>query len=120
MRPDGWLVHSAGPRTSVGGAQVLATVEVAGTRAERRRGLLGREHIDGVLVLGVRSVHTVGMRSSIDVAHLDGDGTVLRVTTMRPNRVGRPVRGARRVVEAPAGAFARWGVLLGDRLEVRT
>lgn len=119
MRPDAWLVHSAGSRTTAAAAQVLATAELARTRAERRRGLLGRDHVDGVLVLAVRSVHTVGMRVSIDVAHLDGDGTVLRLTTMHPNRVGLPVRGARRVVEAPAGAFARWGVLVGDRLEVR-
>ena len=120
MRPDGWLVHSAGSPTAAGAAKVLATAEVARTRSERRRGLLGRDHVDGVLVLDVRSVHTLGMRVSIDVAHLDRDGTVLRVTTLHPNRVSRPVRGARRVVEAPAGAFARWAVLVGDHLEVRT
>jgi len=99
--------------------QVLASAEVAETRAERRRGLLGRSEIEGVFILKARSVHTVGMRFSIDVALCDADGTVLRVLTLAPNRATLPMRAARSAVEAPAGAFRSWGVIAGDRLEVR-
>jgi uncharacterized membrane protein (UPF0127 family) len=106
-----WLVR---------GNDVLASLEVAESRAARRRGLLGRDGIDGALLLQpARSVHTIGMRFAIDVAHLGPDGTVLRVATMKPWRIGAPVPAARSVVEAEAGSFARWGVALGDVLEVK-
>jgi uncharacterized membrane protein (UPF0127 family) len=62
-------------------------------------------------------VHTIGMRFPIDVAWLDGDLTVLRTTCMRRHRVSRPVVQARSVLEAEAGSFARWGLVVGDHLE---
>jgi len=99
--------------------QVLASAEVAENRAARRRGLIGRTELEGVLVLPVRSVHTFGMRFAIDVAFCDPEGTVLRVVEMRPNRVSRPCWAARTAIEAPAGAFREWGVRPGDQLEVR-
>ena len=98
---------------------VLASAEVASTRRDRRRGLLGRDGVDGVVVLPVRSVHTLGMRFDIDVAYLDGDGLVVKVHTLRPNRVGLPVFAARSVVEGSAGQFRAWGIAPGDRLEIR-
>ena len=77
------------------GNDVLASLEVAESGADRRRGLLGRDGIDGALLLQpARSVHTLGMRFAIDVAHLGPDGTVLRVATMKPWRIG--AAGARR------------------------
>ena len=102
------------------GEHVLASLEVASSRRDRRRGLLGREGFDGALLLErTRSVHTLGMRFPIDVAHLDADGAVLRIVTMRPWRIGVPVRAARSVLEAEAGSFERWGVAVGDVLETR-
>jgi uncharacterized membrane protein (UPF0127 family) len=100
--------------------RVLASAEVASTRAARRRGLLGRDSLDGALVLPrTRAVHTIGMRFAIDVAYLDGSGVVLAVRSMQRWRVGIPRWRARMVVEAEGGAFERWGVSVGDRLEVR-
>lgn len=96
----------------------LGPVERAVTIAARTRGLLGRTGVDGALVLSpASSVHTIGMRFAIDVAHLDADLRVLRITTMAPHRVGRPVRRSRHVLEAEAGTFARWGLCVGDALE---
>lgn len=100
--------------------RVLATLEIARTSRTRRRGLLGRDSVEGAMLLEpARSVHTFGMRIPIDVVHLDRDRRVLRVVTMRPNRLGRPVRGARSVLECEAGAMARWGVHPGAELEIR-
>jgi uncharacterized protein len=100
--------------------KVLASLEIAGTRADKRRGLLGRDGIDGALLIeGVRSVHTMGMHFPIDVAHLDAEGVVLRTCTMHQNRIGLPVPRARQVLEAEAGSFARWGLGKGQVLEVR-
>lgn len=99
---------------------VLASAQRAEGRRARARGLLGRTGIGGALVLEpCRWVHTVGMRFAIDVAYLDADGTVLKITQMRPHRVGAPVRHAHAVVEAEAGAFARWGLKVGDQVELR-
>ena len=99
---------------------VLASVELASTFKSRLKGLLGRDGFEGALLLRpARSVHTLGMRFAIDVAHLDGDLCVLRVTTMRPWRLGRPVPKAHAVLEAEAGAFASWELRPGDVLELR-
>ena len=107
-----WLVR---------GDDVLCSVEVAGAPAKRLRGLLGRDGLEGGLLLPrCRSVHTVGMRFPIDVAFLDRGGRVVGlVTPMRPWRVGRTRLRARQVLEAEAGAFARWHLAMGDVLEVR-
>ena len=110
-RTECWLV-SAG--------HVLASAERADDRRSRARGLLGRTGIEGALVLTkCRSVHTIGMKFPIDVAFLDAEGVVLKTVQMRRNRIGLPVRKAASVVEAEAGAFERWGLRVGDELEVR-
>lgn len=107
----GWLVCAG---------RVLASVEVAHSPSQRRRGLLGRDGVEGALLIEqCRWVHTLGMRFPIDVAYLADDGTVLKTATMGRWRMGVPVKGARKVVEAEGGAFARWGLRVGDRLELR-
>jgi hypothetical protein len=106
-----WLVRDG---------DVLATAEVAATPRDRRRGLRGRDDVDGALVIRpCRSVHTAGMRFPIDVAFCDAAGTVLHTCTLVPWRVSRVARRAAFVVEARAGAFDRWCVRAGDRLELR-
>jgi uncharacterized protein len=100
--------------------RVIASLIVADSVKSRTRGLLGRAGIEGAIYLErTRWVHTVGMRFPIDVAYLDRDGIVLRVERLARHRVGRPVPRAQSVVEAEAGAFARWDVTVGQKLEVR-
>lgn len=100
--------------------EVLASLDIADGRRARARGLLGRDGIDGALLLRpARSVHTIGMRFAIDVAFCDGDLRVIRAITMPQQRVSRVVWGARAVIEAEAGAFARWRLQPGDLLEVK-
>ena len=100
--------------------EVLASLEVAGDRRARSRGLLGRDGFDGAILLRpCRSVHTLGMRFPIDVAFCDAGMTVLRVVRMPRHRLGRPVLRARCAIEAEAGAFARWNLRPGDRLEMK-
>jgi hypothetical protein len=108
------------PRLAIDGLPIAVPLEDARTRRARRRGLLGRDGIDGVLVLEpCRQVHTIGMRFPIDVAFCDRAGRVLRVTTMRPGRVSRPIWRSRFVLEGPAGAFAGWGLHPGVVVQVR-
>lgn len=106
-----WLVRDG---------EVLATVEVADSRRSRARGLLGRPGFTGALVIRrCRQVHTIGMRFPIDVAFCDGDGVVRHISCMRPWRVSKLVWRSAFAVEAEAGAFERWSLQVGDRVEVK-
>ena len=100
--------------------EVLASLEVATSRSARRKGLLGRDSVDGALWLRpARSVHSIGMRFPIDVAWLDEDLIVLRTIRLSRHRMTRAVLRSHSIVEAEAGAFARWGLAVGDQLELQ-
>jgi uncharacterized protein len=100
--------------------RVLASCESVSLRRSKGRGLLGRDAVEGALVLtGCRWVHTIGMRFALDVAYLDEKGVVVKTVHMRRHRIGAPVFRARSVVEAQEGAFGRWGLRVGDVVEVR-
>jgi uncharacterized membrane protein (UPF0127 family) len=100
--------------------RVLASAELADTRSTRRHGLIGREGLEGAFVLRpCRWIHTFGMRFPVDVAFLDTDGCVVKTMQMHRRRLGVPVWRATIVIEAEAGAFARWGLRVGDIVEVR-
>ena len=100
--------------------EVLASIEVANTARARLKGLLGRDGIDGaMLIRPSMSVHTLGMRFAVDVAFLDRELRVLAVKHMRPWRVSTARIRSRAVLEAEAGAFERWKLAVGDVLEVR-
>jgi uncharacterized membrane protein (UPF0127 family) len=99
---------------------VLASVEIAEAYRTRAKGLLGREGIEGALLLRpARSVHSFGMRFPIDVAFCDADLCVLDIIVLRPHRMTLPRWRARAVIEAEAGAFDRWRVRVGDQVEIR-
>jgi uncharacterized membrane protein (UPF0127 family) len=110
LTESGWLSRDG---------ERLAPLEVASTFADRSRGLLGRDGLDGALLLRpASSVHTLRMRFAIDVAFCDRDLVVLDLVTMRRNRVGRPRVQSRAVLEAEAGRFDQWGLRRGDRLQI--
>lgn len=100
--------------------EVLAAVEIADSRRGRRRGLIGRDGIEGALLLRpARSVHTIGMRFPIDVAFCDRDLYVRHTACLRPFRLTLPRLRCHCVVEAEAGAFERWGLRVGDQIEIK-
>jgi uncharacterized membrane protein (UPF0127 family) len=106
-----WLVRNG---------DVLAAAELADTGRARRRGLLGRDGYEGALVLRpCRNVHTAKMRFAIDVAFCDAEGVVLRTVSLAPWRLSPYVHHAAFVIEAEAGAFDRWQLRAGDRVELR-
>ncbi|MEQ8716986.1 MAG: DUF192 domain-containing protein [Acidimicrobiales bacterium] len=106
-----WLVR---------GDRVLASCEIAERFGARTKGLLGRDGCEGAILLTpARGVHTFGMRFAVDVAFCDADMVVIDTVSMHRNRMGRPRLHARHVIEAEAGSFARWGLEVGDELEIR-
>jgi uncharacterized protein len=110
-RREAWLLRDG---------EVLAAVEVADSFGPRLRGLLGRDGIEGAILLRpAKSVHTFGMRFPLDVAFCRNDLTVIETTTMAPFRFGRPRLKAHCVIEAERGAFDRWRLQPGDQLELK-
>ena len=103
------------------GRTVCERLLVADRPFARMRGLLGRRNLppgEGLLLKPSGSVHTFFMRFPIDVVFVDRDLTVVGVTPeLAPWRTAAR-RGARAVVELPAGEAARRGIAQGDRLFV--
>jgi uncharacterized membrane protein (UPF0127 family) len=100
---------------------VAASVELALTRAARRRGLLGRDGLEtgrAMLIAPCSSIHTWFMRFSIDVIFVARDGRVLKTRAAMPPWRLAVAPGAYAVVELPAGAIAKSRVGIGDRLEL--
>ncbi|MGB5760418.1 MAG: DUF192 domain-containing protein [Acidimicrobiales bacterium] len=108
---SGWLVRDG---------RVLASLEVANGRMAKGRGLLGRSSLEGAMLIdGRRSVHSFLMGFELDVAFLDADLKVIRTLRLRRNRMTLPVWQARSILEAEAGAFGLWNLVVGDELEIR-
>ena len=101
--------------------EVLAALEIADSRKTRRKGLVGRDGVDGALLLPSArlGVHSLGMRFELDVAFCDRDMVVRRTLCLRPGRMTRPSFAAPCVLEAEAGAFDRWRLQPGDHLEIK-
>ena len=100
---------------------VAVPLELATSYRARTKGLLGRDAIDGAMLLSpASSVHTFRMRFPIDVAYLDRNLEVVAVHTMKPGRLGLPRLRSRHVLEAGAGVMAGWGVEAGVRVSVET
>ncbi len=100
--------------------RVLASLEVPDGMKAKGRGLLGRDGLDGAMLLDrTRSVHTFGMRFDLDLAFLDADLVVIRTMRLKRNRITLPVWGARAVLEAEAGTFGSWELHIGDELGIR-
>jgi uncharacterized protein len=98
------------------GVVVCEECLVAATPFARMRGLLGRRSLpsgSGILLRPAASVHTFFMRFAIDVVFLDGEGRVAKVVRgLRPWRFAG-ARGARDVLELPAGHCERVGLREG-------
>jgi hypothetical protein len=100
--------------------QVLASLEIADSLRARGRGLLGRSDFEGAMQLThTRGVHSIGLGFRLDVAFLDKNLVVLDMVTLRRYSMALPRMRTRSVLEAKAGAFERWGLKIGDRLEIR-
>ena len=99
---------------------VLASAQLATSKSARRRGLIGVSHVTEPLVLEPCSwVHTIGMRTALDLVYLDSQGTVVSLGHIKPWRVGPLTRRAHCIIEAAPGSLEKWNLKVGDTVEVR-
>ncbi len=104
------------------GALLGDRVDRADTFWTRARGLLGRRGLDagqGLWIEPCSSIHMFGMRFAIDAIFVDDARRVTRVVTrLGPWRMASGGRGARAVLELPAGSVDVAGTRVGDGLDV--
>src|SRR2546426_9869331 len=100
------------------GVAVAGAVELADTRASRRRGLLGRDCLEpsaALILAPCVAVHTAFMRFAIDVVFVDRDGRALKIVSeLAPWRIAwSPLAHA--VVELAGGRLRSCEVAGGGR-----
>lgn len=109
------------------GVPLAGKVTLAHSFWGRFRGLMGRAPLaaDEALYLPVNSIHMLFMRFPIDALFLDAADAagVQRVVAARPGLrpwtgLVMPVRHAAGVVELPAGAIERVGLMVGDAVRL--
>lgn len=95
-------------------------VALADTFYTRLVGLLAHRSLDdqsGLLIVPCGSIHTMGMRFSIDVVYLDRNGKVLGYSDhVKPNRFRFAPRGTHAVLEVAEGNRKRTGIHLDGYL----
>ncbi len=112
-------VSSALLRNSTTGEIIAGNVHYADSWWERLAGFIPRRSVDpdeGLWFRDCWAIHTLGMRSHIDVIFLDRWDCVIRTRRAVPHRPIISCMGARSVVELGAGALDGRDLLAGDKL----
>ena len=101
------------------GEAIATDVELALTRASRRRGLLERDSLDPAAALVLSpclAVHTAFMRFAIDVIFVNKAGHVMRIVRRLAPWRAAACLSAYATIELAAGVLDRFNVEIGDRL----
>lgn len=104
------------------GTVLAESLQLAGTSAERNRGLLGRDSLapgEGLWIVPCESVHTFGMRFAIDLIYLDRKHRIRKIRhNVKPWRLSACLV-AHSVLELPAGSVRLTESQKGDVLELK-
>lgn len=101
------------------GRSMASSVEIATTRRQRRRGLLGRDELcagSAFVLAPCRAVHTIGMRFPIDVVFIDDEGQVVKLVEHMTGWRIAMAGSAAITIELWEGALQAVDVRVGDRL----
>jgi uncharacterized membrane protein (UPF0127 family) len=121
-----------GPRAVIEtqGDEITVQVEVADSKGERARGLMGRAELADdagmVFVFPTDSTSAFWMKDTLiplSIAFYDKSGTIVRILDMEPCTrdpcaLYDPEASYRGALEVNRGAFERWGVREGDVLRL--
>jgi uncharacterized protein len=109
-------------RNSTRGVALADHSQIARSVWSRFWGLMGRRALQpgqGLILEPGNSIHMFFMRFPIDAIFVDRDWKVLHVAHgIKPWRVSRIVRKAKRVIEVPAGVCRQTGTVPGDVLSL--
>ena len=101
------------------GRIVIPHVEVAANLWTQTLGLMGRKEImpdGGLFIPHCNAIHTAFVRFPIDVIFLDREMKVVRlISALPPWRVIGFVKGAKSVVELPAGMLRQKQIAVGQQ-----
>jgi len=101
-------------------AVLAERMDVANTSAKRRKGLLGHTQLlpgEGLWIRPCESVHTFGMRFSIDIIYLDRQFRIKKTRSSVPPWRMSACLSANSVIELPAGTLQASLTEPGDQLE---
>lgn len=105
-----------------GQSVVPIDVKTADSFFARLLGLMFRKQLpegEALWLIPCNSIHMFFMRFPLDVVFLDHAGQIVGlVQGIRPWRFTLPVKGAYSAVEFAAGTIGRYGLEIGDRLEL--
>lgn len=84
----------------------VMNIEIADSFLRRLIGLMLRAELpsnQGILLSPCSSIHTCFMKFPIDVVYLDEKNIVLAKETINPWKLGRRIKGVKKVLEGPIG-----------------
>lgn len=101
--------------------EIASNVAVATGVLKRMKGLLSMDSLakgEALLIKPCKSIHTIGMKFSIDVIFLDKDNNIIAMKKyMKPNRLTPIYLKAISVLELPAGTIDDTSTNIGDRIK---
>ena len=102
------------------GTTLATRARLASSHSARFFGLMGRRGVEdgsGLLLVKSASIHSFFMRFRFDAIFINRENRVIKVVpAMRQWRVAFGGRGAKDVIELPAGVAERTGTQAGDTL----
>src|SRR6476659_8681246 len=115
------MAHKSGTLTlrREDGRIICDSVTVLDGMLRRMWGLLGRRLLpsgQGIVLRPAWSIHTAFMRFPLDVVFIDSELVVMKIEENLRAFKTASCRGAREVVELPAGECERRGLQAGDRI----
>jgi uncharacterized membrane protein (UPF0127 family) len=99
--------------------EVVCHLKRGETFWSRALGLLMRAPLqpgEGLWLAPCRWVHTLGMRSPIEVIYVNAQGIIVGMQTLPPNRFGQYTPQAWGVLEVPVGTWVQSRCCMGDEL----
>lgn len=102
--------------------KIVTNIIRANTFLTRLKGLMGRKTLPrdtGLLLEPCDNVHTFHMQFPIDVIFLNQNNKVMHIEhSMKPNQVGKKVKGSQKVLEINAGLAAAANIQPGDVVDL--
>lgn len=109
--------------STAAGVELAGDVQIAASFRERAVGLLGRRELrsdEGMLFEPGGGIHTLWMQMCIDVAFLDRDLRVLKISAaVPPWRLRFAPRGTRYTLELASGKLAACNLRVGEQLKLQ-